>query len=191
MSQKVIVRIFALAAMITSFMATSKVVSGSATMVQQPEGCTIGYWKQSKHLDAWSPTGYSPTQTLESVFDVPDSLQLDNKTLLQALAFKGNKKIQGSAQNLLRAAVAALLNAAHPDVNYPRTTSDVISDVNAALASLNSSTILALANALDKDNNLSCPLAIPPTSMPTNTPTSTPTSTPTDTPTSTPTTNSP
>ncbi|MGH2523986.1 MAG: hypothetical protein ACRDH2_15880 [Anaerolineales bacterium] len=54
--------------------------------------------------------------------------------------------------------MAALLNSAHPDVDYPRTTSEVIADVNAALASNNRSTILALATALDADNNLGCPL---------------------------------
>jgi hypothetical protein len=54
--------------------------------------------------------------------------------------------------------VAALLNSAHPDVDYPRTTSSVIADVNAALASNNRTTMLNLASALDRDNNLGCPL---------------------------------
>ena len=120
------------------------------------EGCTPGYWKN--HLDSWVPTGYSPSQTVESVFDVPDSFGLDNKTLLQALNFGGGPGPKGGAQILLRAAVAALLNASHSDVDYPRSASDVIADVNAALASGNRSTMLALAAELDSDNNLGCPL---------------------------------
>ena len=104
------------------------------------------------------PTGYSPNQTLESVFDVPNSFGLDNATLRQALGFKGGSGTLGAAQILLRAAVAALLNSAHPDVDYPRTTAEVIADVNAALASQDRSTMLSLATALDADNNLGCPL---------------------------------
>ena len=122
------------------------------------QGCTPGYWRQSQHLDSWTATGFSPNQTLESVFDVPDSLGLDNRTLRQALSFTGGSGTAGGARILFRAAVSALLNSAHPDVNYPRTTAEVIADVNAALASGNRSTMLALAAELDADNNLGCPL---------------------------------
>jgi hypothetical protein len=122
------------------------------------QGCTPGYWKQSKHLGAWTVTGYSPNQTLESVFNVPDSLGLDNYTLLQALGFRGSSTKSGAAQVLLRAAVASLLNAASPQVDYPLTTSQVISQVNAALASGNRSSMLALAALLDSYNNYMCPL---------------------------------
>ena len=203
MIQRVFFPFLVIATLITSFTTNLKLDNTSTTLIQQFEGCTPGYWKQPKHLDSWLATGYSPSQTLESVFDVPDSLQLDNKTLLQALSFKGGSTLKGAAQNLLRAAVAALLNSAHPDVNYPRTTAQVIADVNAALASNDRSVMLALANALDGDNNQACPLALPPTSTPTptatntstitptststSTPTNTPTVTPTDTPTNTPT----
>jgi hypothetical protein len=122
------------------------------------EGCTPGYWKQPQHLDSWTTTGFSPDQTLESVFDVPDSFGLDTNTLLQALNFGGGSGATGSARILLRAAVASLLNSAHPDVDYPRTTAEVITDVNAALASNDRNTMLALASELDDDNNLGCPL---------------------------------
>ena len=64
----------------------------------------------------------------------------------------------GGAEILLRAAVAALLNASHPGVDYPRSTASVISDVNTALASGNRDTMLTLANSLDADNNQGCPL---------------------------------
>jgi hypothetical protein len=52
--------------------------------------------------------------------------------------------------------VAALLNASHPDINYPLSGAQVISQVNNALASLNRSTMLTLASKLDTFNNASC-----------------------------------
>jgi hypothetical protein len=166
--------------------------SGLSTPAAAPKSgpCSPGYWKQTQNLDSWY--GYSPNQTLESVFDVPDSLGLDNKTLLEALSFQGSNTIQGASQTLLRSAVAALLNAAHPGVNYSRTVAQVTADVNAALASGNRNTILALSSSLDSRNAAGkCTLAgapaPTPTSTPTNTPTNTPTITPTNTPTDTPT----
>lgn len=120
------------------------------------EGCTPGYWKQSQHFDSWF--GYTQGQTLESVFDVPDALGLDNTTLLAALSLPGGPGVLGGAQNLMRAAVSALLNSSSPNVDYPRTTAEVIASVNAALASGSRSTMLTLAGQLDADNNLGCPL---------------------------------
>jgi hypothetical protein len=121
-------------------------------------GCTPGYWKQSQHLDSWIATGYAPNQTLESVFDIPDALGLDNGTLLEALTFKGGSGNNGAARTLLQTGVAALLNSAHPDLDYPRTVAAVIADVNAALASGNRTTMLNLAKSLDRDNKRGCPI---------------------------------
>ena len=59
---------------------------------------------------------------------------------------------------LIRAAVAGVLNAAHPDVNYPRTVADIQSAVNAAIASGDKTTVTNLATAIDNDNNRHCPL---------------------------------
>jgi hypothetical protein len=107
------------------------------------------------------------------VFDVPDTCGLDNFTLRQALGFKGNDTVCGAMKTLLRSAVAALLNSAHPDVDYPLSTQDVISSVNAALASNDRQTILALASQLDAFNNFGGRLCgFPPT--PTPPPTATP-----------------
>ena len=129
-----------------------------AMPVQPPgfEGCTPGYWKQDQHFDSW--VGFTPDQTLESVFDVPDSFGLDNISLVEALNGGGGSGVEGAAKILLRAAVAALLNAANSDVDYTETTAAIIADVNAALASGNRDTMLALASSLDADNNLGCPL---------------------------------
>jgi hypothetical protein len=122
------------------------------------EGCTPGYWKQKQHLDSWVATGYSPNQNLESVFNVPDSYGLDDATLLQALSFQGGSGNTAAARNLLRAATAALLNSAHPDVDYQLSTAEVINQVNAALASNNRNTMLSLATTLDTYNNAGCAL---------------------------------
>jgi hypothetical protein len=96
---------------------------------------------------------------VKSVFSQSaDYPSLGNSTLLQALSFMGGSTLEGAVGNLLRAAVAALLDSAHPGVNYPRSTASIISDVNAALGSHNRDTMLSLASALDRDNNLGCPL---------------------------------
>lgn len=120
------------------------------------EGCTPGYWKN--HADAWAGTGFMPGQTAGSVFSLGGFPSLAGRTLLQTLQGGGGAGTTGAARILLRAAVASLLNAAHPDVDYPRTTTEIIADVNAALASNNRSTMLALAGELDDDNNGGCPL---------------------------------
>jgi hypothetical protein len=123
------------------------------------QGCTPGYWKQPHHLDSW--VGYDPGQTVESVFDLPGSLgALGGMTLLDALDVSGGggNTIMGASRTLLRAAVAALLNASSPGVDYPMATAQIISDVNEALASGNRNTILKLAGTLDGYNNLGCPL---------------------------------
>jgi hypothetical protein len=118
------------------------------------EGKSPGFWKN--HLSTW--VGLSPNQTLESVFNVPDSLGLDNATLLQALNFGGGSGIKGAAQNLFRQAVAAALNAKHPNIDYPLSYSTVVSRVNSALASGSKTTIEHLKNELDGYNNLGATL---------------------------------
>jgi hypothetical protein len=74
------------------------------------------------------------------------------------MSFKGGSTTTAAARILLRAAVPALLNAAHPDVDYSLTTAQIIARVNAALASGNRNTILTLASQLDRYNNYGCPL---------------------------------
>jgi hypothetical protein len=121
------------------------------------EGCTPGFWKQDQHFGSW--VGFTQEQTLESVFTVPDSLGMDNVTLVAALDGGGGPGVTGAASILLRAGVAALLNSASPGVDYPLTTTEVINAVNAALASGDRETMLELAGELDEANNLGCPLS--------------------------------
>lgn len=124
---------------------------------QEAQGCTPGYWKN--HTDSWPPTGYSPSQSVASVFSQAAAYpEFGSSSLLEALKFHGGKGVEGAAAILLRAAVAALLNASHPGVDFPRTPASVISSVDAALASGDRDTMLSLAMSLDFDNNLGCPL---------------------------------
>jgi hypothetical protein len=136
----------------------SVAVDNIKVKVDQPpgdDGCTPGYWKN--HPDAWAATGYSMSQTVEEVFDVPDKFNLDNKTLLQALKFKGGPYKIGAARILLRHATAAVLNASHPDVDYPLNSTSIINKVNSALTGSRGE-MLSLKRQLDFFNNLGCPL---------------------------------
>jgi hypothetical protein len=103
---------------------------------------------------AWPPTGYSPSQSLNSVFTI--SGPLAKSTFLEALWFGGGTDLAGAQRILMRAAVAGLLNSAHPDIAYPKSSQQVIDLVNAAIASNNRDAILAAAGTLDTLNNLGC-----------------------------------
>jgi hypothetical protein len=117
------------------------------------EGLSPGHWR--KHLDQWHT--YTPSETIHSVFVINTVyLILSGTTFLQALTFRGGPSLPGAAKIVLRSAVAALLNAAHPEINYPLSEEEVISQVNSALASLNRGTLLSLAEILDTYNNLGC-----------------------------------
>jgi hypothetical protein len=118
------------------------------------EGCTPGYWKN--HTDSWAPSGYSTTDLVSSVFTNPPFF--GGNTLLQALQGGGGPGVQGATKILLRAATASLLNSAHPGVSFDMSTADVINAVNAALASNDRATMIALAGDLDDANNEGCPL---------------------------------
>jgi hypothetical protein len=102
--------------------------------------------------------GYDPDQLVSSVFTVPAPCSdLGNATLLEALNF-GGKGQCGKQQSLLRAAVAALLNAASPQVAYPLNEAQIIAQVNAALATSSTQDDRDLASTLDGYNNLGAPL---------------------------------
>ncbi len=115
------------------------------------EGLSPGFWKN--HPDDWY--GYSPSTTIGEVFDLPDELsELSSKTFMEALNFHGGPDVVDKAKLLLRQAVAALLNAAHPGINYPLSQNEIISQVNDALATLDPDTILDLKDTLEDYNNL-------------------------------------
>jgi hypothetical protein len=125
------------------------------------QGCTAVFWRQPANLAAWTPTGFTPSQALESVFDIPDAFGLNNDSLLQALNYNvslNTTDTRGAAQALLVTAVSAVLNAAHPAVAYGSTPAQIITQVNAALATNDRLAMLLLALALEANNIRGCPL---------------------------------
>jgi len=112
------------------------------------QGCTPGYWRQEQHFDSWTPTGYAPGDDFETVFGVNASF--DPHTLLDAVWLGG-----GGEFALARHAVAALLNAASPDVSFALSVGEVIAGVQAAYAS---GDFEPFKDQLDAANNAGCSL---------------------------------
>ena len=137
---------------ITSILFLTGMLGASATTNDgEPGGLTPGFWKNlNKHQIYW--TDYDPSDTIEDAFNLPPELSSLDVTLIEALKFKGGNDTIGMARILLRAAVAAILNEAHPDIEY-QYDGDVIYDVNAALASLDRDIMEDLKDALDEANN--------------------------------------
>jgi len=96
------------------------------------EGCSHGFWGHNG-LDDW--VGYQHGDILGNVFSNAYIYGLQDDTLYQALGYGGGSTPTDKARILLRNAVASLLNAAHPQVNYPLTLTQVITQVNDALGS--------------------------------------------------------
>jgi hypothetical protein len=132
------------------------------------EGCTPGYWKQEQHFDSW--VGYVPNDELRFLFTAVQaeelyflpmkqesgdpSVLLGAASLLQALQFPND---YGVGQ-LARHGVAAVLNAANPDVAFGYTVAWIVSAVDAALESGDSGRISALHMKLANANERGCPL---------------------------------
>ncbi|HEX7971209.1 MAG TPA: hypothetical protein VF501_03205 [Thiobacillus sp.] len=116
------------------------------------EGCTPGYWMQCQHLDSWGPTGFKTDDVFNTVFGCTQYINPQNNkpyTLLQVMGLQGkgnctpdtpqpNCKLKphGNAignlgcdpisVNLGFHAVAALLNSAHPGLNFGYTSGELI-----------------------------------------------------------------
>ncbi|MFP5382055.1 MAG: hypothetical protein ACLGG4_07300 [Gammaproteobacteria bacterium] len=91
------------------------------------EGCTPGYWKVPPHFDSWAATGFNTTDTFNAVFGVTQYVRSNGTpyTLLEVMVeLNGNG--DPISPNLGFHAVAALLNAAHPDVNFGYTAGELI-----------------------------------------------------------------
>jgi len=92
---------------------------------QDLDGCTPGYWKNVRmHWCEWDAAGYATDDDFDTVFGTnyfdPD------RTLLEALQAGG-----GGYDALGRHGVAALLSAAHSEVDYGLTVDEVIAAVQA------------------------------------------------------------
>lgn len=88
-------------------------------------GCTPGFWKQPHHYEFWTAP-YTPSTLFGSVF----ANAFPEQSLVQVVAQGG-----GGLNALGRHTVAALLNAASPDVDYGMSAASVIAAFNAAFAS--------------------------------------------------------
>jgi hypothetical protein len=128
------------------------------------EGCTPGYWKT--HTDSWDEA--QPGNLYVGKFSGGAAYSsVAGLTQLQALDGGGGSGANGAARILARASMAAYLNAATEELGFPwrRATEGLdgrpplTETVNAAFASGDRATMLALAGWLDADNNLGCPLS--------------------------------
>ncbi|MEZ4650727.1 MAG: hypothetical protein R3E97_18485 [Candidatus Eisenbacteria bacterium] len=123
----------------------------------QYEGCGLGFWKN--HTDAWEPTGHGTSDEVSSIFEVPEELgDFGSDSLMEALKYGGGSGAEGAAKLLLRTAVTAALNAAHPDVNYGLAEAEIVEIVNGALASGNRREMQDARHAVGESNGGSCPL---------------------------------
>ena len=125
-------------------------------------GCTPGFWKQEQHFQYWE--GYATTDLIKNVFSntnytTSKGVNVGDATLLAGLSFGGGPTVGDAAATLLRAGIAALLNAADSDVDYYMTEAEVIAAVNAALLSGDRNTMLTLSAELDFENNRGCTAA--------------------------------
>jgi len=104
-------------------------------------GCTPGFWRQEQHFAYW--TGYAPGDSFAAVFGVART-----GTLLQNVRATG-----GGANALARHAVAALLNAASAEVDYPYSQAEIIAAVQNAFATRN---FESAKDLLEAANELGC-----------------------------------
>jgi hypothetical protein len=109
-------------------------------------GCTPGYWKN--HPLAWAPTGLNPGDSWNATFGVvgynPDV------TLIQALDPPTELQTFGAH------AVAALLNALHPEGDYAMTSVEVITLVQDAVGTGSWSEMLKVKDILAHLNEAGC-----------------------------------
>lgn len=108
-------------------------------------GCTPGFWKQPAHSDSW--IDHSPSDSYDAAFGVTSSF---GGTLQEALERGG-----GGEAALGRHAVAALLNAANPDVDYLYNVAEVMAIVQAAY---NSGEFEDAKDTFELQNELGCGL---------------------------------
>lgn len=123
-------------------------------------GCPAKFWKDNQ--SKW--VGYSPDAVIKTVFVNATKTVCSgfgdegNKKLKDALGFgTGTGNLKDAFKNLMREAVAALLNASNPQLNYPATAAEIIQLVNDALATCDRLTLIDLANELKAANDVGSP----------------------------------
>ncbi|MHC5026209.1 MAG: hypothetical protein ACYTGR_05530 [Planctomycetota bacterium] len=113
-------------------------------------GCTPGYWKQPHHFDSYTEP-YAYDTLFADVFE--DAFP--GKTLAQVVA--GRAGGSNMLRQLGKHTVAALLNAASPDVDYDLTVDEVISMFNMVFPGTDQAHE-DLKNIFADFNELGCPL---------------------------------
>lgn len=162
-------RLISAAVLAAAIAAGGVAAPASANVIGDSQGCTPGYWKN--HTESWRQNTPpddmpAPDARVSSVFSGATAVTAD-KTLAEALDGGGGAGTVGAENILMRAAVAAYLNAASDDLEFPWRRNArgldgrpaLVPAVNAAIASRSRSTMLELASQLDADNNLGCPLS--------------------------------
>jgi hypothetical protein len=135
----------------------------SVVQAQGEQGCGPGFWKQEQHVDFW--VDVNPDDSFSNVFGVEIEVKfkekgtkgkpslLNDPTLIQALRAKG-----GKVNALARQAVAALLNAESPDVDYALSPGEVVLLFQIAFDSTDPSAIETQKDNFETLNKLGCPL---------------------------------
>ncbi len=127
--------------------ATSKRTATPTGTPGDGQGCTPGYWRQKQHYGSWT-SPYDPGDLFSEYFE--DAFP--GLTLRDVVGLGG-----GHLNALGRHAVAALLSAANPDVDYPFTETEVISLFNAVFPGSNTE-YEALKDQFAAANESGCPL---------------------------------
>jgi hypothetical protein len=124
---------------------------GSRDQVTQlvTEGCTHGFWKNNP--GAIQAAAFDPNASFEAVVGVDLAGGLDGISLIRVLDLGG-----GGVHALLRHAVAALLNAAHPTLDFRFTEAEVVIMVRDALRGW--ADIEQTKDILETANEQGCPL---------------------------------
>ncbi|HEY9420823.1 MAG TPA: hypothetical protein VIW92_05385 [Thermoanaerobaculia bacterium] len=122
-----------------------------------PSGCADTFWGAS--LGAWGPAGVKPVERVVDVFSEAKAYGPAGIVPLRtAIRFQAGGDLLGAAKGLVRAGIAALLNAGHPAIEFPLTRTQVITRVDTALHSGDSVKILSLTDELRAANGAGCPL---------------------------------
>lgn len=114
------------------------------------KGCPPHFWKQKDHFADW-PSPYKPSDLFGTAFD--ETRSDSGLTLSQALDLEG-----GGSKDLVREAVAALLNASNDNIEYAFSKDQVLSMLRDALASGDPALVDTTSARFAAANNAGCPL---------------------------------
>lgn len=122
-----------------------------------PTGCAETFWSASPA--AWGSTGTKPGERVVDLFTESKAYDVVAISSLQtALRFRREGGLLGAAKAVVRAGIAAFLNAGHPRIEYPLTRTQVLTKVDTALRSRDPETMFAAAREIGQDNGAECPL---------------------------------